>query len=372
MSAEEMRQYIMLVESARSQVAEADIGRRGLFRGAAALAAVAALPQGPKDQAIKLIKDQGPTLARAVASVKDAGLKYSHFGYLSIMSGNLNDDDIDVMGIFPDRVRALEELTGAKLSGLVDDPKTRHTYQDDLPDDPRYRRAMAQVLEKLGSLDIDGRMGLIDSVWKRLGLGDDPYMKAYQLCKEFPRVLPLDDPDLIDDIMVDFVPGFRGAGTRVPTSGEGINNLRLSLSYYQDQEREAVESGNKELADKARREQEHFAHLIAQHGGMTGSSTQKASPADHPRTSASPTSLLRAVWTVLNAFRSDKVVNKDSLDMLKDIKPEDIKLTMQQDSGQEPEAPQKPAALPAPGSKIDLGLDRVNTPEPVVVRRDQT
>ena len=70
--------------------------------------------------------------------------------------------------------------------------------------------------------------------------------------------------------------------------------------------------------------------------------------------------LLRAAMTILNAFRSLKVIDKDTLDMLKNIKLGDVDTIIQQDLGAA-----SPAVLPTPELKIDLGLDRAKTAVPV-------
>lgn len=83
-------------------------------------------------------------------------------------------------------------------------------------------------------------------------------------------------------------------------------------------------------------------------------------------------SLLRAAIKIINAFSNKDRITDNALDVLKDIKPEDIKLTMQRDAGQEPAEPQQPAALPAPEPRIDLGLDPTRTPDRQAIRRDET
>jgi len=369
MSAEEMRQYIMLVESARTRVAEADIGRRGLFRGAAALAAVAALPQKAKEQAVELITKKGPELLSAVIDAVESGVNLNDIYWVNDML-HYYGEEVHPLDIVPDQHRddALKYATGQDLDG---DPATEE-------DEERFN-------DMLYKMSDDERMELLRKTWYHVVPGDDPsWYYYYQMTKRYPSLLGKGNPYEEWDLLRDFLPKDRNRrGFVQHNDNSGLDNIRAELEYRKTQLARGVdatwlEPEIKRLEQLVKDHGTTQQHRLPQGTAQAKHTDAKSTTPSVPKLQAPPigtrallSPVLRAADTILKAFRRVDQVSNVALDMLKDLKPEDIKLTMQQDAGQEPA--QQPAALPAPGPKIDLGLDRLGPfREPVAVRRDQT
>ena len=424
MSAEELRRYIMLVESATVQVAEAGISRRGLFKSAAAVAAVAALPQQAREQAVELIKSAGPELVQAAQAIHDSGLDdadalgYAH-SRLAIMFGeripNLSLFDTEFMdeNHYNKIQDALYRLTGKER------PDTNEDWRDD------------ELWSSIKRMPPDARMELFNKAYVEAGAGTE--WKAhtlYRIFKRFPSVLNLKNIDRSLLAASSLLPGgdanamhdrqsrtalememqvrklearseiakglLSGRLDRwdekpvktgdvdrvvdlVKNLGLGDDpDIRSRLEYiwkgYSLEDDDYIRDDINELQNEIK----HAKNLISQHRAATGKAPMKASvPSGGKASAPSPSvlppsrrlSLLRTAIKIINAFSNKDRITDRSLDILKDIRPEDIKLTMQADAGQEPGSPQQPAALPAPRPGIDLGLDRDVAKEPI--RRDQ-
>lgn len=452
MDAGDMRRHIALVESYNREISEVDSTRRGLFKGAAALAAVAALPPQVKTQAVELIKDHGTELLQAAIDAVKHGVDQSDISWVREMAvewmyGTTEDRPLDM---FPSNKYgdAVRSITGI--------------------DDPRSDAARARLDDILSGMHPDKLFELLRKTWKDVGLGDDPsWYHYYQMTKRYPNVIDNDDPDGTWDLLRDFLPadrrqpGFfpdvdhhslpisgldriidsleyaredlaqspndpelraevarleklvkdhqaaqKHLGTQAPQMSQerlaallddarnrlqdrlnAIENLKRNItnpSAHWDQatrERNAAYARKEIARIKERDIPERQAKIdrileLAKRYGFDldakSSAAQQVSRTPSPSAppAASPavgtkqmlTPVLRAVDTILNAFKRVDKVSNAALEIIKDVKPGNVQVTLQRDAGQEPQAPQQPAALPAPEPGIDIGLDRQRQP----------
>lgn len=388
MDASELRRHIMLVESYNRDISEVDATRRGLFKSAAALAAVAALPQQSKQQAVELIKDRGPELMQVVLDAIKYNITKDDIDYVEEFGQQYygEGEDPHPLDIFPENKQAAAamHITGWNPNTHPDMYTTPYDPDEDAgdpgDDDDEYRdidtRSPVQkrVDEILGGLDEDQKMELLRKTWQAVGLGNDPgWYHYYDMWKRYPETMRnMEHTAGFWKLLQDFMPQ-QGQGHGTSHGHEGLEFMKDRLAKMKN--RLATER-NPYSRQWAQDQIEKLEKMIRDHvtvGRMMGQSAAATRSSASP-TGQSPAStgqrlspVLSAVDTILKAFkRADKVSNA-ALEVLKDINPADIKVTMQRDAGQEPATPQQPAALPAPTPGIDLGLDRqkqaVNIPK---------
>lgn len=362
MAAEEMRRLIMLVEGQQYLGENDGIGRRSLFRSAAAMAAVAALPAQVRQDAARLIGEEGPDLLRVALDVVENGIDSDAFTRLDAWKEV--PEETDLLDFFPGSLqdRAMMIMTG---ESSVEDALER--------------------MEDLRAQGLDQQVELVRRAWEGMGsMRDHPYHdqwsrihRAYQLTKKHPDVL---EPgrlaaawDAIRDFLPDDLSGERVGG--YAAGGSGIEDLRHELELANQHVRELEDAIAREGGDIPGWLKGHQAEVLAarDHLERLLRVREKTSPARvSPRKPAtlepsagtaakkSLSPVMRAVSTMLNALKPSVRVDDRVLRALSSLTPDSLKRDAQPRGEPTPKAlpADAPAALPAPDATpaaLDIG-----------------
>jgi hypothetical protein len=427
MAASEIRSHIALVESYNQGISEVDATRRGLFKSAAALAAVAALPQQVRTQAVELIQQQGPELLQAAQAMYDSSLSDQGDFWIAydrmatvFNQGNGNSGILDSDFMSEDHWGKIN-MALERITGVQHDPE-EHDYERD------------PLNQYITSLPPNELMELYNNAYVQAGAGTEwSAYTLYRIFKRFPGVLDLRNierskfavepllpfGDAAKDVhahqtqtisqlendaqrlavRLEIAQGM--ASRRIPDWNGEIklpamllaqvahlvpiddpdtrHELKELWAYYSQEDYDDLDSEIKRLTHAL----PYAKKLLNQYKAAAGHPFHSAapspvSPAGHTaatgKTSSTPAqpvpvastvppsrrlSLLAAANKIINAFRRADRISNASLKVLEILKPEDVKVVMQRDTGQEPSEPQQPAALSAPEEPgIDLGLDQ--------------
>lgn len=338
-------------------ISEVDATRRGLFRSAAAMAAVAAIPAAARAQAAELIRNNDPEILRAAIAVGKAGINHDTFEATRLIM------DAPITGSGPER-----------MFGDRWDDAVRHMTGHEV--DEGGHEEFHEIIE---NMDPDQVFDLLKRTWTALGMGDFPHHRAYQLIREFPGVLGMEGGhsshswDLIRDFLpgsLDHDPHFRHGHHLRGDTRSGLERLEQNLArdmeflkrypdniYVRNQVRK-----HQQQIDQIRQAQKIAGTTARGPASSTDQSTasstgQSTAGGTKPRAEKRLSPVMQAVDTIFRALRRTDRIPDVALDMLAKLDPRNIRIGMDDPAavGKEPSAP---AALPAPQPGIDIGLDR--------------
>lgn len=374
MSANELRKHITLVESYNNGITEIDATRRGLFKSAAALAAVAAIPAPVKAQAVELIKDKGAEFLRLVIDVIKHGITFKDIDYVDEFGmeyyGERGMRDPHPVDIFPNNKRraAIRHITGIDpgedtyvpaYTGDPDEDGEDHKLNI-LPDWEKRLRGI------MGKMTDDQKFELLKNTWQAVGLGNPGFYHWYMIKKKYPE-FEWETPNMLWARLHDFMYPSKD-GTK-----PGLSQLQIELSdvesYLAKIPNDPAAKDRVEYLKKAIRDYEAASKMLGHKGtgGATPAATRQGGSAGvGTRALLSP--VLRAVDVMFQALRKVDKISNSALDVLANVNPDNIKVALEPKTSAAGQ-PTGPRALPAPGDTLGINPDLAHRPDAVPVKK---